>query len=164
MHRTIILVVVSTIISAALAAAAPARAAAPTHEWVSLDESFTHDMCGFTVEESFVGTLHFISWFDDAGKRTRQLVAAPNFRVTFRNPATGESVTTASPYVAHKQDHPDGSVTVAFTGLVGAITGGGRAHVTAGREVVVFSANGAEVLVKAGPSNDLCEALIATIG
>ena len=164
MHRTIILVAVSTIISAALAAAEPARAAAPAHEWISLDESFTHDGCGFTVEESFAGTLHFISWFDDAGKRTRQLVSAPNFRVTWRNPATGESVTSASPYVAHKEDNPDGSLTVAFTGLVGAITGAGRAHVTSGREVVLFTPNSAEVLFKAGPSADLCEALVATIG
>lgn len=164
MHRTIILVVVSTIISAALAVAAPARAAAPVHEWETLDESFTHDFCGFTVEESFRGTLHLISWFDDAGNRTRQIVAAPNFRVTWRNPATGASVSSQSPYVAHKTDNPDGSLTVAFTGLVGAITGGGPAYVTAGREVVLFSPNGLEVISKAGPSADLCEALAATIG
>jgi hypothetical protein len=164
MLRMVMLVAVSTIISAALAAASPARAAAPVHEWVSLDESFTHDSCGFTVEETFAGRLHFISWFDDAGTRTRQLVAAPNFRVTWRNTVTGESVTSQSPYVAHKEDNPDGSLTVAFTGLVGAITGGGRAYVTSGRFVVEFSEAGSEVISAAGPSGDLCEALIATIG
>ena len=89
MSRTVMLVAVSTIISAALAAASPAWAAAPVHEWVSLDESFTHDSCGFTVEESFAGTLHMISWFDDTGTRTRKLVAAPNFRVTTLEGATG---------------------------------------------------------------------------
>lgn len=164
MHRTVILVVVSTIISAALAVASPAQAAAPEHEWVSLDESITHDSCGFTVEESFVGTLHFISWFDEAGNRTRQTVTAPNFRVTWRNPATGESVSSQSPFVVHKVDNPDGTLTVSFTGLVSAITGGGPAYVTSGRLVVLFSANAPEVLFAAGPSSDLCEALNATIG
>ena len=163
MHR-IALVVVATIISAALAAASAAHAAAPTHEWRSVAESITHDFCGFTIEESFVGTLHFLSWFDDAGNRTRQTVTAPNLRVTWRNPATGESVSSMSPYVVHKTDNPDGSLTVAFTGLVGAMNGGGRVYVTAGREVVLFSPSGAEVLFKAGPSADLCEALAATIG
>ena len=148
----------------ALAGASAAYAAAPEHRWVSIDDTFTWDDCGFTVEESVVGTLHLISWFDDAGKLTRQIVTAPDFHVTFRNPANGESVTTASPYVAHKEANPDGSLTIAFTGLVGSITGGGRAFVTTGREVIVFSDGGVELVSKVGPSADLCEALNATIG
>ena len=69
-----------------------------------------------------------ISWFDDAGKRTRQIVLAPDFHVTWRNAETGESVSSASPYVVHKEDNPDGSPTIAFTGLVSAVTGGGPAR------------------------------------
>lgn len=152
------------LVAITLAGASTAQAAAPEHRWVSIDEMFTWDDCGFTVEESVVGTLHFSSWFDDAGKLTRQTVTAPNFHVTFRNPANGESVTTASPYVAHKEANPDGSLTIAFTGLVGSITGGGRAFVTTGREVIVFSDGGVELVSKVGPSADLCEALTATIG
>jgi hypothetical protein len=148
----------------ALAGASAAHAAVPTHEWASVEGAFTWDDCGFPVEESFAGRLHFISWFDDAGNRTRQLVAAPDFRVTWRNLDTNESVTSASPYVVRKEDNPDGSATIAFTGLVGAITGGGRAYVTAGRVVIVFSEDGIEPISSSGPSANLCEALTATIG
>ena len=79
------------------ASAAYAFAAAPTHEWVTIDDTFTWDDCGFPVEETVDGTLHFISWFDDAGNRTRQNLLAPDFHVTWRNAETGESVSSASP-------------------------------------------------------------------
>ena len=152
------------LVAITLAGASTAQAAAPEHRWVSIDDEFTWNDCGFTVEETVVGTLHLISWFDDAGALTRQTVTAPNFKVTFRNPANGKSVTISSPYVAHKKANPDGSLTIAFTGLVGSITGGGPAYVTAGREVIVFSDGGVELVSKVGPSADLCEALNATIG
>ena len=148
----------------ALAGASAAYAAAPTHDWNTLDETFVWDDCGFVVEESVVGTLHSISWFDESGVRTRQLVLAPDFHVTWRNAETGESVSSASPYVAHKQDNPDGSATIAFTGLVSAVTGGGRAYVTSGRRVIRFSESGIEEISSVGPTSDLCEALTATIG
>ena len=148
----------------ALAGASAAYGAAPTHEWVSLDDTFTWGDCGFPVEESIDGTLHLISWFDDAGNRKRQLVAAPDFRVTWRNLDSGESVTSASPYVARKEGNPVGSATISFTGLDSAITGGGRAYATAGRVVIRFSESGIEPISSAGPSADLCEALTATIG
>ena len=55
-------------------------------------------------------------------------------------------------------------MTVAFTGLVFAIPGGGKAYVESGRDLVVFSPGNVELLASAGPSADLCEALSATIG
>ena len=58
------------LVALALAGASAAYGAAPTHEWVSLDDTFTWDDCGFPVEESIDGTLHLISWFDDAGNRS----------------------------------------------------------------------------------------------
>jgi hypothetical protein len=63
----------------------------------------------------------------------------------------------------HKSDGAD-SVTVAFTGLRFALPGGGKAYVDSGRDVVVFSAAGAQLLSSVGPSADLCEALAAAIG
>jgi hypothetical protein len=148
----------------ALAGASAAYAAPPTHEWNTINETFVWDDCGFTVEESVVGSLHSISWFNESGARTRQLVLAPDFHVTWRNAETGESVSSASPYVVHKQDNPDGSATITFTGLVSAITGGGPAYVTSGRRVIRFSASGIEEISSVGPTSDLCEALTATIG
>jgi hypothetical protein len=108
--------------------------------------------------------LTFISWFDASGARTRQLVTGPAFKITWTNPATGASVTTANPFAVHKYDNPDGSMTVAFTGLFFAIPGGGRAYVDSGRAVLVFSDGSVELLSTAGPSDDLCEALTAAIG
>lgn len=164
MHRLTILVAVATIISAALAVTSTAHAGPPVHEWVQIDDTFTWDDCGFPVEERAVGRLHFVSWYDDSGNRTRQLVAAPGSRVTWRNPETGASVTSGTPYVVHKQDNPDGSATIAFTGLGFALNGGGSAYVSSGRALILFSDDGVEFLAGAGPSADLCEALAATIG
>jgi hypothetical protein len=164
MYRIPILVVVATILSAALAAASTADAAAPVHERVEIDDTFTWNDCGFTVEEHAVATLHFSSWFDESGNRIRQIVTAPGSRSTWRNAATGASVTSVTPYVVHKRDNPDGSVTVAFTGLRFQLSGGGRAYVDSGRDVVVFSSGNVEVLSSVGPSADLCEALTAVIG
>ena len=87
------------------ASAAYAFAAAPTHDWVTIDDTFTWDDCGFPVEESVDGTLQLISWFDDAGNRTRQNLLAPDFHVTWRNAETGESVSSASPYVVRREDN-----------------------------------------------------------
>ena len=145
-------------------AVALAHAAPPVRERVAIDFTVTFDDCGLVVEEHAVGTLHFISWYDASGNRQRELVAAPGAHITWTNPATGASVTTANTFVVHKQDNPGGSVTVAFTGLVFAIQGGGRAYVESGRDVVVFSAGGVDVLSSSGPSADLCEALVAAIG
>ena len=147
-----------------VAAAAVAHAAGPMREWIELDDTYTWDFCGFPVEEHASGALHFVSWFDDSGARTRQLVAAPGARITWTNTRTGESVTSANTYVAHKTDNPDGSVTIAFTGIVFAIPGGGRAHVDSGREVIVFSSGEVELVSTVGPTGDLCEALTVAIG
>ncbi|HEX4745955.1 MAG TPA: hypothetical protein VFU99_03645 [Gaiellaceae bacterium] len=163
MRRSLALLITAVVAALAVATAAT-HAAAPEREWVTLDDTFTWDDCGFVVEEHATGSLHFISWFDDSGARTRQLVAAPRAKVTWTNRATGASVSTANSYVAHKRDNPDGSVTIAFTGLVFALPGGGRAYVDAGRAVIVFMNGNVELLSSVGPSAELCEALEATIG
>lgn len=163
MRRITMLVAVATA-TLLTAATTSAQAAAPVHEWVAIDDTFTWDFCGFAVEEHAVAKLHFISWFDESGARTRQIVAAPGARLTWTNAATGASVTTANTYVAHKTDNPDGSVTIAFTGLVFAVRGGGRAYVDSGRDLIVFNDSGIQPLASAGPSADLCEALTAAIG
>lgn len=163
MRRSLVLLIAA--VAAALAVATTATyAAAPEHEWLTLDDTFTWDDCGFVVDEHATGSLHFVSWFAESGARTRQLVAAPRAKVTWTNRATGASVTTANPYVAHKRDNPDGSVTIAFTGLVFAIPGGGRAYVESGRTVIVFTNGNVELVSSVGPSADLCAALEVAIG
>ena len=163
MRRMIALIVAAIVTSLAIAVTS-ARAAAPVHEWVSIDDTFTWDDCGFAVEEHDVATLHLISWYDAAGNRTRQIVTAPGARITWTNPETSASVTSANPFAVHKRDNADGSVTVAFTGLGFALQGGGKTYVDSGRTVIVFSSGGIQPVSSVGPSADLCEALAATIG
>jgi hypothetical protein len=163
MRRIILLVAVALVTSLATAATL-ARAAGPVHEWASIDQTFTWDDCGFAVEEHDVATLHFISWYDASGHRTRQIVTASESRITWTNPETGASVTTPNPYVVHKRDNADGSAIIAFTGLVFAIPGHGQMYVDSGRDLIYFSPDRIELLASAGPSADLCEALAATIG
>jgi len=163
MPRIIVLLAVAIVTSLA-AAATVAQAAPPVHEWLSIDDTFTWDDCGFAVEERDVARLHLISWYDESGNRTRQIVTAPGARITWTNPATGASVTTPNPYAVHKRDNTDGSVIIAFTGLSFVIPGGGRAYVDSGRDVILFSDGGIELLSTVGPSADLCEALTAAIG
>ena len=163
MRRITILLAVA-IATLLTAATTTAQAAAPAHEWLSIDDTFTWDFCGFPVEEHMVGRLHSISWFDESGNRTREVVTAPGSRLTWTNTDTGASVTSGNPYAVHKTDNPDGSVTIMFTGLGFAITGGGRAYVSSGRAILLFSSGGVELLASAGPGADLCEALTAAIG
>ena len=163
MRRMIALLAVATV-TALTAAATVAQAAQPAHEWVSIDDTFTFDECGFVVREHDVARLHLVSWFDSSGVRTRQVVTAPGARITWTNAATGKSVTSVNSFAVHKRDNRDGSVTIAFTGLVFAIPGGGRAYVESGREVIVFSTGTVELVSSVGPSADLCEALSGTIG
>jgi disulfide bond formation protein DsbB len=164
MRRIIVLLAIA-VVTALAAATISAQAATPVHEWVTIDETFTWDDCGFVVEEHDVATLHLTSWFDPSGARTRQVVTAPGARITWTNVATGASVTTVNTYAVHKRDNPDGSATIAFTGPVFVLPGGGgKAYVESGRDLIVFRPGGIEVLSSTGPSADLCEALTATIG
>jgi hypothetical protein len=163
MPRILVLIAVATVTSLAVATTL-ARAAAPVRDTVSIDDTFVWDDCGFAVEEHDVGTLQFISWFDASGNRTRQIVTAPGLKITWTNPLTGASVTTANPFVVHKRDNPDGSATIAFTGLSFALNGGGTAYVDSGRDLIVFSDGAVELLSSVGPNADLCAALAATIG
>ena len=151
-------------ISMSLAAATAASAAGPVHEWIPIDETFTWDGCGFEVVEHDQLNLHFVSWFDADGNRTRQVVLAPSATITYTNPDTGASVTTRSPYSVHKTDNPDGSVLISFTGLAFALLDGGESYVAAGRDVIVWSPDDVQLISSAGISADLCEALAATIG
>ena len=140
-----------------------ASAAAPEKEWVTLDDTFVWDDCGFPVMQHDTGRLLFVSWFDESGTRQRQIVAAPGSRSTYTNLATGKSVSSATPYVVHKTDNPDGSVTVAFTGLRFVISSGGAISVDSGRELIVWTEKGMTQLSSAGPSSHLCHALRAAI-
>jgi len=78
-------------------------------------------------------------FFDAEGNVIRGLTVFPRFRVTFG--ANGKSITTVSIAVEHATINPDGSFTIAVTGLQGHLIVGGRPPlaVDVGRIVVFFS-------------------------
>lgn len=150
--------------AAALTAAGPAAAAGPTSEWVTLDDTFTWDDCGFTVVQHDTGQLHFLVWTDDAGQIVRRWVLAPGAKSTYTNPATGASVTSGDPFVVRRYHNPDGTMTIHISGLRFQLRGGGSVYVDSGRDILLFSESGPAVLSSVGPSADLCDALSAAIG
>ena len=160
MRRTT--VIGAIVIAMSISAVATVANAAPTREWVPIDETFTFNDCGFPIQERDQLRLRFVTWSDADGNRTRQLVVAPGAKITYTGP--GGSVTTANPFAVHKTYNADGSATIAFTGLVFAINGGGRVYVDSGRELIVFDNGDVQPVSDAGPTDDLCEALAATIG
>lgn len=162
--RRLSIMLVAAIAASLAVGVASAGAARTVHEWVPIDETFTWNGCGFAVEEHDVLLLHFISRYDRSGARKGQVVAAPGAKITYTNPETGASVTIANPFVVHKTDNPDGSQTIAFTGLVFSLPGGGSRYVDSGRDLIIFASGDVQLLSSVGPSDDLCAALAATIG
>jgi hypothetical protein len=163
MRRITVLLAVA-VATSLTAAATLARAAGPTQDSISIDETFAKTDCGFPIQEHDVLTLKFATWTDGAGAPTRQLVTAPGARLTFTNPATGASVSTANPFTVHRTFNADGSVTIALTGLDFVIRGGGHVYVNSGRLLLVFANGSVQPIASSGPSADLCEALTAAIG
>jgi hypothetical protein len=125
----------------ALALGAVARAIPPEHFPVEhVDDTFTIvGECAFPVDVHVVGDLRHTHFFDQQGNEIRDLTVFPGWRVTFS--ANGKSITTVSPAVEHVTINPDGSATVAITGLQGhLLVGGGPPLATdVGRIVFFFS-------------------------
>lgn len=125
--------------------AATAPAVPPQHfPTEHIDDFFTipaapEGPCAFEIDVHVVGDLRHTHFFDQAGNEIRDLTVFPNFRITFS--ANGKSITTVSPGVEHITINPDGSATIAITGLQGhLIVGGGPPQATdVGRLVLFFS-------------------------
>jgi hypothetical protein len=154
---------------AALALGAAARAIPPEHFPVEhIDDSFTIEgACAFPVDVHVVGDLRHTHFLDQQGNEIRDLTVFPNFRVTFS--ANGKSIMTVSPGVEHITINPDGSATIAITGLQGhlVVRGGPPLASDVGRLVLFFSGPEDEepdVIFQAGSFNfgplpQLCDVL-----
>jgi len=129
----------------ALALAVVARAIPPEHFPVEhVDETFIipaapEGPCSFAIEGHVVGNVRHTEFFDAEGNVVRALTVFPGFRVTFS--ANGKSITTVSIAVEHATINPDGSATIAITGLQGHLIVGGGPPLAAdvGRLVLFFS-------------------------
>jgi len=123
--------------------------------------------CPFAIDVHVVGDIRFTQFLDAEGNVIRELTVFPRFRITFS--ANGKSITTVSTAVEHGTVNPDGSATVAVTGLQGHIIVGGGPPLAAdvGRLVLFFTGpedEDPDVLFQAGKFNfgpfpQLCDVL-----
>jgi hypothetical protein len=136
----------------ALLAAGPipkALANPPDIQVVQYDETFQSPywtgQCGFPVNRHNVGTLRISQYFDQGGNRVREIDA---FNETGTISAHGISLTGRSHGPVVDTWHPDGSVTVLYTGINGlasglvVIPGNGIIHGTAGSTFIEIDAGG----------------------
>ena len=166
-RRTFRFGLISTAFSAALLVSS-AGAVAPDNFTVEVDESFSFDDCGFTIEGRTTGFVKVHVFFDKAGNSVGVI---NNFalKVTYTNPETGETLTTpvVGPDIITFQD--DGSETVASIGIIARIVVPGEGLVAAQIGKIVFFFTDPEdeepdVIFVAGPHDGnilaaLCEAL-----
>lgn len=156
----------------ALAVGAVATAGRPTHSVEHFDNVFTIPAapagpCAFAIQGHATGTVRTTEFFDSSGNLTRVISAFPTARVTFS--ANGKSISTVTPSVQHLTLNPDGSATLAITGLSGHLVTGGGPPLAAdvGRIVFFFSSptdTEPDLIFQAGQFNDgpfpqLCDVL-----
>jgi hypothetical protein len=123
--------------------------------------------CGFPVQVHQSGYRDTLVFFDRAGNVSRVIEHDASFTNTWTNLNTGATVTSPRPLVAHTRVAPDGSSTVAVTGLEFLVTkpGAGTLSITAGRRVWTFdeAGNFLDEIFHAGQEESLlpglCEAL-----
>lgn len=139
------------VVALAGSSTAAALAAAPTRDVQKIDFSFTVDgVCAFPLVEHVQGTVIDTTFVDRQGQIARELVVEPNLRVSLS--ANGKTLTTVSPSVGHGTENPDGSFTLAITGLSFHITipQQGTVAISAGRTVVILTDNDAQIIFQHG--------------
>lgn len=169
MRRLVALAVVAL---GALVVVAIAAAGKPSHAVIVIDDVFTIPAapagpCAFAIQGHATGTVRTTEFFDRSGNLTRVISAFPTARVTFS--ANGKSISTVTPSVEHITINPDGSATLAITGLSGHLITGGGPPLAAdvGRIVFFFSSptdTEPDLIFQAGQFNDgpfpqLCDVL-----
>ena len=165
-------VLVAVMVVGALAASTAATAGRPSHSVETFDNVFTipaapEGPCAFAIQGHATGTVKTTSFFDSAGNLVREISVFPGPRVTFT--ANGKSISTVTPSVQHFNVNPDGSATLAITGLSGhlIVHGGPPLAADVGRIVFFFSSPDdidPDLIFQAGQFNDgpfpqLCDVL-----
>jgi hypothetical protein len=163
--KRLAVVVLATL--AALVAAPSAQAAPPTHNRVSVDETFTdeREACGFPIKGHATGVKLTIEWVKKDGT-IRRFEGFPQGRLTVTNLTTGKRITVNTAGSFHLTESPDGSLTAAGTGNWGfpfdLETGEpGFLLLYSGRWVFTIDAQGNESFRFDGRIRDLCTELAA---
>lgn len=164
--RALVLVAVFALL---LAVSSTASAAPPTRERTSVHLTGfapgVSAICGFRIERDISGDLIQTTFVDNDGNTKRFLEVAPGWKITFMNPANGNSVTYPAVFSIHRTFNADGSVDEARVGIAFRVIvpGEGRVAINTGRLLLHISASGEVTVVQdAGPSDSIqavCNAL-----
>jgi hypothetical protein len=168
MRRYLLVVALIAALVSGIATVPSARAAAPSIFTIPIDESFSFDDCGFTIEGRTTGFIREHVFFDEEGNVVRVI---DNFalKISYTNPETDETLTIpiAGPDIITL--NADGSATVASIGIITRIVVPGEGLVAAqvGTIVLFFSDPedvDPDVIFVAGPHEGdifaaLCDAL-----
>lgn len=121
MSRNRSLVAAPLALAALLVFASSTLAAPPIRATEQVDVTFPvpAELCGFPLVQHIEGTVRQTIFVDRNGDPVRRLDSQAAVRITFSNPASGASLTTVSSASGHITLNPDGSETVAITGLQG---------------------------------------------
>jgi hypothetical protein len=103
----------------------PARAAGPDFFLVPVDDSFSLDDCGFTIEGRTTGSIKVHDFLDEQGNLVRE-IANFNLKTTYTNPATGDTLTSISAGPDKLTVNEDNSATLASIGIVARIVAPGQ--------------------------------------
>lgn len=157
--RTFVLVVAFAL---AFSVTTTADAAPPIRERISVHLTGPapgiSGVCGFPITRDINGVLIDTTFFDKEGNPTRFLEVAPGFQVTFTNSANGNTVSYPNVFSLHQTFNADGSIDVAFTGLIFRVIvpGQGKVAMDGGRFVLHVAADGTETVTQdSGPSDSI---------
>jgi len=169
MFRNRSLVAAPLALAALLTFATSTFAATPirTTEHVNLIVPAPTEFCGFALVSHIEGTVRQTIFVDRNGDPERILETRASFRITLINPASGASLTSVSSASGHVTLNPDGSETVAITGLQGHVKSpdGGFVAVDVGLLVVHFPIGAPPVILRqagqfaGGPFPTVCDLL-----
>ena len=147
--RLAVFAMLAVVAFAALPAAA--TAAKPERFVIQVDETFTFfsESCGFEITQTVTGTIKGVSFFDEEGNLVREIVQV-NINGSFA--ANGNVV----PFITRATDrvtiHPDGSLTIHTTGIIGraVVRGEGLVGATIGHFLLTISPEGEETFEMIG--------------
>jgi hypothetical protein len=142
MRRFAILVAVAV----PLAVSAPAAAAPPTQERVTVDDAFVipaEELCAFPVDFRATGRILVTTHFNRDGS-VDFISERPNIRITVTNPANGKFVTDRDIGLDKTVFNPDGTSDVLSTGIHFRVKapGGGVIFRRIGLQIIHLDENG----------------------
>ena len=141
--RAKLIALCTTIAALAAATAGPAGATAPTVTEVNVDRSFSFPAgaaCSFPLTVHNEGIRRTTTYFDASGNVTRTTIVLIHFTQSYRNDATGATLSTPLAGPAVITPNGDGTVTTFIPGNDGRLVVPGQGFIYADLGLIVFTA------------------------